>query len=75
MLSSSDDADDIRQAYLLGASCFFVKPSSLAGLKVLLRKIHDYWTECEVPEVDIDGYAIRTDDTSRLGARYKKPKR
>jgi CheY-like chemotaxis protein len=75
MLSTSDDADDIRQAYLLGASSFFVKPPSLSGLKGLLRKIHDYWTECEVPEVDIDGYAIKTNDTSRLGARYKKPKR
>jgi CheY-like chemotaxis protein len=75
MLSSSEDADDIRQAYLLGASSFFVKPPSLAQLKTLLRKIHDYWTECEVPEVDIDGYALKTNDTGRLGARYKKPKR
>jgi CheY-like chemotaxis protein len=75
MLSSSDDADDIRQAYLLGASSFFVKPIGLAPLKALLRKIHDYWTECEVPEVDMDGYAVQTNDTGRLGARYKKPKR
>ena len=75
MLSSSDDADDIRQAYLLGASSFFVKPPTLAALKGLLRKIHDYWTECEVPEVDADGYAIATNDISRLGARYKKPQR
>jgi CheY-like chemotaxis protein len=75
MLSSSDDADDIRQAYLLGASSFFVKPPTLTELKALLRKIHDYWTECEVPEVDIDGYAVTTKDTGRLGARYKKPRR
>src|SRR5688572_24047816 len=27
MLSTSDDSDDIRQAYLLGASSFFVKPA------------------------------------------------
>jgi CheY-like chemotaxis protein len=75
MLSASDDTDDIRQAYLLGASSFFVKPSSLAEFKALLRKIHEYWTECEVPEVDKEGYAVATNSTGRLGARYKKPKR
>ncbi len=73
MLSSSEDADDIRQAYLLGASSFLVKPHTLAGLKTLLRKVHEYWAECEVPEVDADGYAIATNSTGRLGARYKKP--
>lgn len=75
MLSASDDRDDIRQAYLLGASSFFVKPASLDGLRALLRKIHEYWKECEVPEVDKDGYALPTNSTGRLGARYKKPER
>lgn len=75
MLSSSDDDDDIRQAYLLGASSFFVKPHNLNDLKKLLRKIHDYWIECEVPEVDSEGYALKTNSTGRLGARYTKPKR
>lgn len=75
MLSSSEDPDDIRQAYLLGASSFFVKPPTIAGLKTLLRKIHDYWTDCEVPEVDGEGYAVATNSVGRLGARYKKPKR
>jgi CheY-like chemotaxis protein len=75
MLSSSDDDDDIRQAYLLGAISFFVKPHNLNDLKKLLRKIHDYWIECEVPEVDSEGYALKTNSTGRLGARYTKPKR
>ena len=75
MLSSSDDADDIRQAYLLGASSYFVKPTDVRDLRKLLKKIHDYWSECEVPEVDADGYAVATDDAGKLGARYKKPKR
>src|SRR5687767_6150694 len=35
MLSTSDDADDIRQAYLLGASSFFVKPRDLRDLRAL----------------------------------------
>ena len=75
MLSNSQDSDDIRQAYLLGVSSYLVKPPTLAGLKTLFRKIHDYWAECEVPEVDLDGFALATNDRGRLGARYKKPKR
>ena len=75
MLSTSDDSDDIRQAYLLGASSYFVKPPGVQSLKELLKKIHDYWMECEVPEVDAEGYAVETNSRGRLGARYKKPKR
>ncbi len=75
MLSSSDHPDDIRQAYLLGASSFLVKPPTLAGLKTLLHKVHDYWVQCEVPEVDLNGYALRTNSAGRPGARYNKPQR
>ena len=75
MLSSSDDEDDIRQAYLLGASSYFVKPPGFSALKVLLKKIHDYWTECEVPRVDLEGYALPTDSRGKPGSRFTKPKR
>ena len=75
MLSSSEDHDDIRQAYLLGASSYFVKPSDVADLKRLLKKIHDYWAECEVPQVDAEGYALKTNSIGRLGARFKRPQR
>jgi CheY-like chemotaxis protein len=75
MLSNSDDTDDIRHAYLLGASSYFVKPLDIPSMRKLLKKIHDYWIECEVPEVDAAGYATPTDSTGRPGARYKKPKR
>jgi CheY-like chemotaxis protein len=75
MLSSSEDTDDIRHAYLLGASSYFVKPGGLPGLRALLGKIHSYWAECEVPEVDESGYAVDTDSRGKLGARYTKPKR
>lgn len=73
MLSSSEDHDDIRQAYLLGVSSYFVKPSDIDDLKRLLKKIHDYWTECEVPQVDAEGYALKTNSTGRPGARFRKP--
>ena len=75
MLSTSDDADDIRTAYLLGASSYFVKPAGINELKALMKKIHEYWTECEVPEVDAEGYAVPTESKGRPGARYPKPQR
>jgi len=75
MLSTSDDPDDIRQAYLLGASSYFVKRQGLEELRALLRKIHDYWAECEVPEVDESGYAVATSSAGKPGARFIKPKR
>ena len=75
MLSTSDDPDDIRQAYLLGASSYFVKPPGVQSLRELLNKIHDYWIECQVPEVNSEGYAVETESKGRLGARYKKPRR
>ena len=75
MLSTSEDHDDIRQAYLLGASSYFVKPTGLAQMRALLEHIHNYWTRCEVPVVDVDGYAVDTESRGRAGARYTKPKR
>ena len=75
MLSSSDDPDDVRHAYLLGASSFFTKPGSLKSLRELVRKIHEYWTDCEVPEVDLDGYALETSSKGKRGERFTKPTR
>ena len=75
MLSTSDDPDDIRQAYLLGASSYFVKPQGLESVKELLKKIHYYWMECEVPEVDAAGYAVETNSRGKLSARYQKARK
>lgn len=75
MLSSSDDTDDIRHAYLLGASSYFVKPGSLSELAGLVQRIHHYWVGCEVPEVDAEGYATETSSKGKHGERFTKPKR
>lgn len=75
MLSSSDDPDDVRHAYLLGVSSFFMKPSSLADLGELVYRIHQYWVGCEVPEVDAEGYAVETNSKGKRGERFAKPKR
>jgi len=73
VLSSSDDCDDIRRAYLLGASSYFIKPLDLLGLGELLRSIREYWTQCEVPQVDIHGNALPTHSAGKHGARYAPP--
>jgi len=73
MLSTSQDQDDIRHAYLLGASSYFVTPPSVEGLKKLLKNIHNYWVECEVRQVDTEGYALATESRGKPGARFPKP--
>jgi CheY-like chemotaxis protein len=75
MMSSSCDLDDIRHAYLLGASSYFTKPQDADSLRDLLRKINDYWTECQVPAVDEEGYALMTNSVGKAGERFTKPTR
>ena len=45
MLSSSEDAEDIRRANELGASSYFVRPGSLKELIEILQKIVTVYTE------------------------------
>ena len=75
LLSNSDDPDDVRQAYLLGANAYFVKPAGYLALEGLARRIHDYWAHGEVPHVDANGYAIETVSKGKLGERFSKPER
>jgi CheY-like chemotaxis protein len=73
MLSGSDDPDDVRQAYLLGASSFIVKPQGFHELEAIVQKLHYYWSECEVPLVDQSGHAVVTNPTGKLSERFSKP--
>jgi len=74
MLSGSDDPDDVRQAYSLGASSFIVKPIGVEGLQAIVQKVHYYWAECEVPIVDESGHAVVTNTTGKVGDRFAKPR-
>jgi CheY-like chemotaxis protein len=73
MLSSSQDLDDIRQAYLLGASSYFTKPAATEGLTALVSNIHQYWSQCQVPAVDEQGFALMTNSIGKAGEPYAKP--
>lgn len=72
VLTSSRDLDDIKKAYMLGASSYHVKPGSPAELRQLLKVLHDYWLSCEVPEVDSSGRQLRTDSEGKLGERFEQ---
>jgi len=70
ILTSSQDLDDIKKAYMLGASSYHVKPGSLAALRKQIKILHDYWMTCEVPEVDITGRQLPTSSKGKLGERF-----
>lgn len=70
VLSGSQDNDDIKKAYLLGASAYHVKPSSPLALRALVKTLYDYWLLCEVPEVDRSGKQVVTDSAHKLGQRF-----
>jgi CheY-like chemotaxis protein len=70
VLTASRDLDDIKKAYMLGASSYHVKPSSPDDLRQQLKVLHEYWLTCEVPEVDESGRQLRTDSEGKLGERF-----
>src|SRR6185436_4838404 len=55
VFTASADRDDIKKAYMLGASSYHVKPQDPEALRELLGKLNAYWLTCEVPEVDSTG--------------------
>ena len=75
VLTSSSDLDDIKKAYMLGASSYHVKPNTPDQLREQLRVLHNYWMTCEVPEVDSTGRHLITQSAGKLGERYKQSER
>jgi len=70
VFSGSADPDDVRRAYLLGAHAYLRKPLQFSALTRQLKLVHDFWTECEVPEVDSSGRILPTCGAGKLGARF-----
>ena len=70
VLSASADLDDIKKAYMLGASAYHVKPSDSGQLRHLLKVLHDYWITCEVPRTTESGTQMSTEGEGKLGARF-----
>lgn len=74
MYSSSDDDDDVRTAFFLGASAYHLKPSQSGERDKSMREIVEYWSTCQVPPVDIHGRLANTRSVGRRGARYPQPR-
>lgn len=70
VLSGSDDTDDVKRAYCMGASCYVKKPTHYSELRRLLKLFYDFWKECQVPEIDITGKQLVTDHMGKLGERF-----
>lgn len=74
IFTSSDDEDDVRTAYALGASVYHRKPANAADLEKLMQEILGYWAKSEVPPVDEKGRLLITKNVGRRGARYPQDK-
>ena len=70
VMSSSSDEDDIRTAYMLGASTYLVKPSGFEELVRVLRVLLDLWLVAKLPAVDLTGKQINTSSVGKLGERF-----
>ncbi|MGI8967282.1 MAG: response regulator, partial [Limisphaerales bacterium] len=73
MLSASADLDDIKRAYMLGASSYHVKPNSSVELEKMLTLLYGYWMSCEVPQVDKTGKQLPTKSHGKMGERFTEP--
>ena len=70
VFTASTDLDDIKKAYMLGASSYHVKPATAEALAHQLRVLHAYWITCEVPQVDSTGKQLQTNSRGKLGERF-----
>jgi CheY-like chemotaxis protein len=70
VLSGSDDEDDVKRAYRMGASSYIRKPQELGELRLVLRIFYDYWGMCILPAVDGAGRQLTTGFQGKLGERF-----
>ncbi len=72
VLSSSEDPDDIRVAYKLGAFSYLVKPYKFIDLCSQVETLINYWRTNKVPLKDASGKQLITDTKGKLGERYSR---
>jgi len=58
VFTSSEDLDDLRKAYLLGANSYLVKSNTFEGLCDQLKFIYGYWMRVRVPPLDAEGRLV-----------------
>lgn len=70
IISGSGDSDDIKKAFKLGASAYFVKPNSPEEFERMMRVTYEFWTLSETPEVNEHGQQLATDSKGKIGERF-----
>jgi CheY-like chemotaxis protein len=50
VLSSTNNKQEVKQAYYLGAAAFIQKQKSFDELRTLLNRLYQFWCNCEIPE-------------------------
>lgn len=73
VFTTSDDDDDVRTAYLLGASAYHLKPAGLNELEEQMAKIIGYWSTNQVPPADAWGRLAKTRKAGYGTNRYPQP--
>jgi len=73
LLSSSNDDDDVRTAYFLGASAYVVKPVMAEDVEKQLRLLLAFWGSVKVPPVDETGRLLTMARRGGAGARFPYP--
>lgn len=70
VFSASQDLDDIKKAYVLGAAGYVVKPQVFNDFCGAIRSIFDFWASCEPPAIDVAGRKLKTSSRGKLGERF-----
>ena len=72
VFSASNDADDVKKAFLCGACAYHVKPVSIEERDALCRKLLEYWSSSEIPETDAHDVQLKTQSQGKLGERVEQ---
>ena len=73
VFSSSEDDDDVRTAYMLGASAYHLKPRTLAEMEQRMAGIIAYWSTSQIPPADLTGRLALTRSSPQRGSRFPQP--
>jgi len=55
VFTSSEDMEDLKQAYVLGANSYLVKSNTFDGLCDQFKFVYGYWMRVRVPPMEPDG--------------------
>lgn len=73
VLTTSSDPDDINKAYQLGANAFHTKPNSMDELLVMLKRIYEYWSNLQLPDVDEAGRLRNSRSSGKQSEKMRHP--